>query len=606
MSVPTDPTILKDFAEESRELVSRLRAGLSELSRTRGDAETINQVFRAWHTIKGCAGFLELHTMTALAHAAEGALNAVRHGAVSLDDRTLAVLSRAADETERQIEEVEAGRAVASADDAVMSALCRLAEGKSLGEPIAGVPAASESFANGDRSRGADEPVDQRVNPACAVASPASEETDEPRYIAPASDSIIQVPVARFDAMMDIAERMRQSSSAETAVQATCGAGDESRDQELSEALAKTARTLDRIARDLSTAIAAARMLPLRRVFSRCEKIAAEVCSASGKRIRVEVSCGGIEVDQPVARVIGESLVHLVRNAADHGIEPAEERAAAGKPRDGSIRVRANLSGGRLVIEIRDDGRGLSRARIGSVAVKRGIATGEQVRAMSDEEVFAFVFEPGFSTAERVTEVSGRGIGMDAVRAGVERMRGTISLSSTCGKGTKVTLSIPIAAARVEAVVLERNGSSFALWVRDIVRVSHHRGVRRQKSTDSGTSCRLPILEYRCTDASDHPSAMDEKASRWLVAVTHGDRAGAIRADRVHSPERITLRSGPRQGHADPARGLLAVARDGRVIELVEVDRILTNRVEAELESDRKHNNADPALLGHARKAPTE
>ncbi len=220
---------------------------------------------------------------------------------------------------------------------------------------------------------------------------------------------------------------------------------------------------LSAIARQLQNGIMKARMLPVSRVFDRFRRVVRDLSKASGKTVVLEVSGEETEIDKKVIDRIGEPLVHLVRNAVDHGLENAAERAARGKSPEGTIRLAAYQEGDHICIQVSDDGRGLDREAILKKALQKGLISRDEAETAGTDRILGFIFLPGFSTAREVTDISGRGVGMDAVKRGVEEMGGNVRVQSVSGKGTVVTITLPLTMAIITAALVETAGSVYAI-----------------------------------------------------------------------------------------------------------------------------------------------
>ena len=230
------------------------------------------------------------------------------------------------------------------------------------------------------------------------------------------------------------------------------------------------------------------RMQPIGNAWGKLPRLVRDLCQASGKQIDLELHGAETELDRQVLQAIGDPLTHMVRNSADHGIEMPEVRRAAGKPERGTIRLNAFHEGGHIVIDVSDDGRGLDASAIRAKAVERGLVRAEQAAALSDNQVFRFIFEAGFSTAAQVTNVSGRGVGMDVVRSNLEKIGGSVELSSTLGEGTTVRVKIPLTLAILSALIVGSGGQSFAvpqIGVTELVRIDESNAQLRE--TINGT-----------------------------------------------------------------------------------------------------------------------
>jgi two-component system chemotaxis sensor kinase CheA len=285
-------------------------------------------------------------------------------------------------------------------------------------------------------------------------------------------DEVVRVSVSKLDTLLNLVGELVIHNSGFVALS-----------QQLREQYGKTpfiydleqkTEALAAITRDLQEGIMKARMLPIANVFNRFNRVVRDLSKAGRKAVSLEIFGEETEIDKKVIDRIGEPLVHLIRNAVDHGIEPSEERVAAGKSREGHVRLGAYQDGDHICIEVSDDGRGLDRNAILNKALEKGLLTPEEAPKASSERVLGFIFLPGFSTAARVTDVSGRGVGMDAVKAAVDEMSGALRVRSTAGAGTSVTITLPLTMAIISAVLVEVDNATFAVplsAVREILKI---------------------------------------------------------------------------------------------------------------------------------------
>jgi len=246
---------------------------------------------------------------------------------------------------------------------------------------------------------------------------------------------------------------------------------DSSRAHELTEALVLTAGTLDRVTGDIQTAVMRTRMQPLDKIFGKYPRLIRDLSLKTGKKLELVIEGGDTEVDKSVIEELGDPLVHLLRNSADHGVEMPADRAAAGKPETGTITLRASHEGSHVLVQVRDNGKGLHRDKIARKAIERGLATQAEVDAMSDKEVQRFIFEAGFSTADQVTDLSGRGVGMDVVRSNIQKIKGSIDLDSTPGQGTTVSIKIPLTIAIMPAMMVGVADEIYAVPLGNVVEI---------------------------------------------------------------------------------------------------------------------------------------
>ncbi|MFO0836323.1 MAG: chemotaxis protein CheA [Phycisphaerales bacterium] len=311
---------------------------------------------------------------------------------------------------------------------------------------------------------------------ASATAAPAptgdarAEKEPAKRAATPGGDHTIRVEVNRLEALMNLVGELVLQKNRIAAITRQMGSAD-SGTQEAREQMLLAASGLDRVTADIQVAVMRTRMQPLEKLFSKYPRLIRDLCGKTGKKIELVIEGGETEVDKSVIEELGDPLVHLLRNAADHGLELPGERTAAGKPDTGTITLRASHEGSHVQLLIIDDGRGLNREKIGAKAVERGLVRAEDIASLPDEEVFRFIFLPGFSTADKVSDLSGRGVGMDVVRTNIEKLKGLISLSSQQGKGTTVSITIPLTVAILPAMMVGVGEEVYAVPLNNILEI---------------------------------------------------------------------------------------------------------------------------------------
>ena len=320
----------------------------------------------------------------------------------------------------------------------------------------------------------------------------------------------------------------------------------------------------------------AIRAQPVRAVFGRMPRLVRELASRTGKRVRLVTEGEATEVDRTVIERLGEPLTHMIRNAVDHGLESPEDRLRAGKPPEGTLRLAARHRSGRILIEVADDGAGIDRGRVRARAVERGLLAPDA--ALSDEAVDALIFLPGFSTAEAVSDISGRGVGMDVVRQGVAGLGGRIAIASRPGKGSTFTLSLPLTLAVLDGMVIEAAGQTLVLPLALILGTLRPRAAELRVLGD-GT----PLLVHRGAfvpivdvgqalgfrDASPHPT----EGVVLLVESEDGRRA-ALLADRIHGGRQVVIKSLEANYRAVPLIAAATILGDGRVALILDADAL--------------------------------
>lgn len=321
-------------------------------------------------------------------------------------------------------------------------------------------------------------PVAMPTSPAPPQESASESQTPSPRTDnergdpkeSAKSEQTIRVEVGRLETLMNLVGELVLQKNRITELGRRFASAEQA-DPEQIEALTTTAGTLDRVTSDIQVAVMRTRMQPLDKIFGRYPRLIRDLARKTNKDIRLEIVGGDTEVDKSVIEELGDPMVHLLRNAGDHGVEPPEDREAAGKPKEGVIRILANHEGSHVTVRIEDDGRGLRREIIGAKAVERGLTTEAELANLSDRDIFRFIFAPGFSTAAQVSDISGRGVGMDVVRTNIERLNGTIEVDSVPGAGTTILIKIPLTIAIMPAMMVGVADEIYAIPLSNIVEI---------------------------------------------------------------------------------------------------------------------------------------
>jgi two-component system chemotaxis sensor kinase CheA len=321
---------------------------------------------------------------------------------------------------------------------------------------------------------------------------------------------------------------------------------------------------LARHTRNLQEAVMAIRMVPISAVFSRFPRLVRELAQRLGKEVEMKVSGEATELDRGLIERITDPLTHLVRNAIDHGLEAPEARTAAGKPRTGTVSLSASQRGGRIVVEVRDDGRGLDRDRILARAAERGMRIAPDA---SDREVWQLVFEPGFSTAETVTDVSGRGVGMDVVRRNIHLLGGTVDLASSAGQGTTVTVSVPLTLAIIEAMTVGAEGKTYVLPLASVVESrsvapGEIRGIAGQGQTLRVRDEYLPVRRFGTGES--------------LAVIVEADGARvALLVDELIGQQQVVVKSLEANFRKVPGVAAATIMGDGKVALILDINQLI-------------------------------
>jgi two-component system chemotaxis sensor kinase CheA len=450
-----DAGLRSEFVHEVREHLEGVEHALLALDEQPADPEAVNALFRAFHTIKGGAALLGLAEMAALGHDVEELLDRLRCGQSEWSPQVRAVVAGAAEAVSSLADRAEQdlGEAAESeCSDLVLDLVHSIRELVAGG--TAALPTSGPSAAAAAPSVSSAEPRPLTSALGAFVSAPPGPAAARP----PSGGAIptLRVDARKLDRLMEASGELLTSVSIARLAAA-------SRDGErLETALAR----LGRLGREVQDMAASLRMISLRRTFQRMTRLVNDLAQKLGKPIAFEASGEDTRLDKSIVERLSEPLLHLLRNAVDHGIEPSEElRRANGKPTAGRIWLRAFQRAGRVFIEVEDDGRGLDAARI----LETARACGVRVSSASVEDVYGLIYTPGLSTAREVTAVSGRGVGMDAVKVAVESLHGTVSLATKPGRGTCFTLSLPLTVAVLDGMVLRAASQRFVLPTLNVV-----------------------------------------------------------------------------------------------------------------------------------------
>jgi two-component system chemotaxis sensor kinase CheA len=437
-----DQDVIREFLVESHENLSRLDRELVELEKRPQDAALLASIFRTIHTIKGTCGFFAFSTLERITHQAENLLSQLRDGKRKLTPSLISLILETIDATRKVLASIEASgeegpdrfeelaerlrqaaNPPADVENRPDSSLAPAAVTEPQGESVSGeIPEALKAENNGARTS--------------AVA-----------------DANIRVGVGLLDKLMDLVGELVLTRN--QILQFTTEREDA--------ALNTTSQRLNLITTELQEGVMKTRMQPIGMVWNKLPRVVRDMAVALGKRIELDMDGADTELDRTIIEAIKDPLVHLVRNSCDHGIEPPEIRVRAGKPPQGRLSLRAYHEGGQVNIEIGDDGAGIDVAKVKQKAVEKGLLRSEQMEKLSDREALNLIFQPGFSTAQVVTNVSGRGVGMDVVKSNIEKIGGVVDISSRSGEGSTVKLKIPLTLAIIPGLVIMSGGERFVI-----------------------------------------------------------------------------------------------------------------------------------------------
>lgn len=468
--------LLSDFLTETHEGLSAVDEALLRLERAPDDAPTLAEVFRQVHTIKGTCGFLGLSRLEKVAHAAETILGLYRDGSLKVTPEGITLIFAAVDAIRKIVVGLEQNGQEPDGDDsAVIEALDAAARGESVTMQTAPMPQPEAA------------PVASTVvSSAPAAPRPSEAVTEAVQTESATAQQTIRVSVEVLEDLMTLVSELVLTRNQLMQLARV------SSDSQISVPLQR----LSHITSELQEGVMKTRMQPIGNAWAKLPRLVRDLANELGKKIELEMRGADTELDRQVLELIKDPLTHMVRNSGDHGLEKPADRRAAGKPETGRILLNAYHQGGHIIIEIGDDGRGLPVEKIRAKVLAQGLTTEAELAQMSEHDVLRFIFRPGFSTAQQITSVSGRGVGMDVVKTNIERIGGTIELRSKEGRGTTFTIKIPLTLAIVSALIVQAGGERFAIpqiGVVELVRVGdeHEGNTRIEMIKDA------PVLRLR-------------------------------------------------------------------------------------------------------------
>jgi two-component system chemotaxis sensor kinase CheA len=567
--------LLSDFLTETIEGLSILDQELVQLEKNPNDPDLLGSIFRIVHTIKGTCGFLGLPRLESVAHSGENLLGKFRDGEIEVTPEAVTLILQALDAIKMIVAAIGETEAEPEGDDAALIARLDAMVATATGDAPGTVDEMEAAFAAAEVQ--VDTPAEADVAaPAEPVAdeAPAEAEADAPVEAAPEQDTAaeeapksasppkpdadpkpaeaaeaggpestvavksIRVHVDLLEDLMNMVSELVLTRNQLLQILRTQDESD----------FAAPLQRLNYVTSELQEGVMQTRMQPIGNAWAKLPRIVRDLALELGKSIDLQMLGAETELDRQLLEMIKDPLTHMVRNSADHGIELPDDRAAAGKPETGRITLDARHEGGHIVIEISDDGKGLPLAKIKEKLIANGLATESDIESMTDQQIQQYIFKAGFSTAAAVTNVSGRGVGMDVVRTNIEKIGGTIELSSTEGKGSTFNIKIPLTLAIVNALIIESAGERFAIpqiSVLELVRTSAKSDLQVEWINDAAVlrlrNQLLPLVSLR--ELLKFENANETEGDAEFIIVTQvGTYTFGIIVDRVFDTEEIVVK----------------------------------------------------------------
>jgi two-component system, chemotaxis family, sensor kinase CheA len=570
LNLPEDFGLLREFHGESVELLQGIEQGVLVLEENPADAATIDSIFRAFHTFKGAAGFLHLHALRDLAHDLESLLDAVRCSELQITSEIIDLILAGADalkhftrEIGSQLQGTNAGAPILVPTRQIIARV----QSSLRREPP---PETADSLEDAEPSQTASSAPMAKTSGLVAEPRVRQSAIGAPRALTIPSPSsgFVKLDTAKLDNLVDLVGELviAQSMVVQNPDVQTIN----------SLQLVRCLRQLSRITTELQRNAMSLRMVPIRAMFHNMNRLVRDLAAQQQKQVQLLLEGEETELDRNIVEKLSDPLVHMIRNAVDHGLEHPADRVAQGKPEIGTIHLTAAHQRGGIVICIQDDGKGLDRERILAKAIDRGLVKANA--NLTESEIFSLIFQPGFSTAERITDLSGRGVGMDVVGRNIENLRGKVEIQSRPGQGTNFTILLPLTLAIIDGLLVGVGGDRYiipTLSVRESFRpppgtvtTVHGRG-----EVVSVRGRQTPLL--RLGHYLGTPSRAVKPEDGIIVVVESGDSARGLLVDELLGKQEVVIKS---LGRAFRQQNLLAggaVLGDGWVGLILDVDTLV-------------------------------
>ena len=581
-----DPAIVREFLIESEELLQGMDQDMVALESAPHDGELLNRIFRAMHTIKGTSGFLGFDPVVRLSHRAEDVLNALRRGETQLDRRCMDALLVARDQLGAMLRDIRQGGLKEYQLDALLAELADAQKPPASPPPLGELlvkdqvlttatldALLAEQAASAEPRKLGHLIVEKGLSTPVQVGDALARQKEITDSLS--SAQTMRVDAHKLDELINLIGELVLERNRLLQLSRDCSSGTLAM-SDLNASLGQSSARLSFITDELQSAGLKTRMVPIEMVFRRFPRMVRDVAHSLKKDVQLLIRGEDTELDKSMVELIGDPLVHLVRNSLDHGIEAPDVREQAGKPRQGTIRLEARQEGDQIVISISDDGAGVSPERVGRKAVEKGLITADRLRLLSPRELLDFIFLPGFSTADKASDLSGRGVGMDVVRTNLKKLNGSVELDSHPGEGTTVLLHLPLTLAILPVLMVRIAEETYALPLRSVVETAQ----ANLKNIHLVEGCEvlslrgetLPLIRLRKLFGSDSlptrsPGASDpaNEPSRKIVILGVADKRVALLVDHLLGQESTVVKPLGNYLHGCSSLAGATISGDGRV-----------------------------------------
>ena len=616
LSDPEMKEIVDSFIVESKEILEKLDFDLVELERKSDDADFLNQIFRAFHTIKGTSGFLGLEKLQAVTHRSEDILNKLRKGEVKLNSHIMDSILMAFDTIKALIYVIEVNKNEdVPTDDvvALLNATIEKIEGKESAQDLPAVEVKAEvekqpskkgrkkkaKAESSDQNEALSESVTDEISETPAKAESAPEihpiesvPLDNPQKFnlteqkakdavsglqtEKKGDNSIRVDVERLEDLLNIVSELVLGRN--RLAQVNSEAALEIEGTKISRDLGDVTKQIDLMTNELQLVVMKTRMVKIAKVFNRYPRTVRDLSKETKKEVRLIMKGEETELDKTLIEEINDPLVHLIRNSLDHGIELPAVRKSIGKDPVGTVTLSAQHEGNNIIITIEDDGKGIDENILKEKAVAKGLITAERAKEMSKQEAYALIFLPGFSTAEKVTNVSGRGVGMDVVKTNVTKLRGMINVESAVGVGTKIIIKLPLTLAIIPGLIIKVRSEQAVIPLNSVIEVVRvHKDNIYTINKNEVIKMRDSVLPLISIEEilTKHDKSERERIWQYVVVVGIAEKKFGIKVDELIGQKEIVIKSlGKYLGTIEGLAGS-TIMGDGTVVMILDIGEIV-------------------------------
>lgn len=600
---PEMQEIFEGFLVETKEILDNLSRDLLQLE-SNTDEDTLNRIFRGFHTIKGTSSFMGFDEISDVTHHTEDLLNKLRKFEIKVTPEIIDVLLEMRDEIEKMVEMAESGSEINIDQKALVSKLSpwlesvagdnsndSVAQEKYPGEPGSSVEKVlsnrelfekegdfteeelemlDKAFAEVNESFSKDKGKDKAGSP----SSKTEEKKLHQNIKIGHSSETIRLDVGRIENLMDISGELVLGRN--RLAQLISEIEKDSGKDKLRELIDTSAR-IDFITSEIQSAVMRMRMVPIGKLYQKAPRIVRELSREFGKNIKLVIKGEETEIDRGIIEELNDPLVHMIRNSCDHGIESPEQRENAGKPPEGTITLDAEQEGNNIVLRISDDGAGIDTEKILKKAIEKGIIDEAQSVQMSEQDIYQLLFAPGFSTAKQVSNVSGRGVGMDVVRTNIQKLKGMIDVESELGTGTTIVIKLPLTLAIIQGLLVKCGEETYAIPLNSVIEVV---AIDEEQLTTINKREVIKIRDellplVRLGEVLDSPGSNHGLHGKYVVNAGYGNRKTGIVVDHLIGQQEIVIKSlGDYLGSVKGIAGC-TIMGDGKVIMIVDIGSMI-------------------------------